>query len=91
MKLKNKKPYIDYLIVKLHERFIVQVGTEDLIIKRKRKWYQKDRSFKLVCCPQCQEERVIDILIALLEMEEIDYWDYERWERYCFSNEIELY
>ena len=91
MKLISKKPYIDYLIVKLHERFIVQVGTEDLIIKRKRKWYQKDRNFKLICCPQCQEERVIDMLIALLEMEEIDYWDYKRWERYCFSNEIELY
>ena len=94
MKLKNKKPYIDYLIAKLHKGFVIEVSEKELIIKRKRKWYQLDKTY--TAC-QNEEGKVLDegvvgyLLRMLCKVENIDVLSYEEWINEYFSNEIELY
>lgn len=94
MKLKNKKPYIDYLIAKLHKGFIVEVSDKELIIKRKRKWYQLDKTYKAY---ENEEGKVLDegvvgyLLRMLCKVENIEVSSYEEWINEHFSNEIELY
>ena len=94
MKLKNKKPYIDYLIAKLHKGFIIEVSDKELVIKRKRKWYQLDKTYKAYEYEEGKSlsEGVVGYLLRMLcEVENIDVFTYEEWVNEYFSNEIELY
>ena len=94
MKLLSKRPYIDYLIVQLHSKFIVEASDREVSITRKMKWFQRDKNYLMT---EKDENKVIDenlvlyMLAMICRFEQIEYLTYGEWIERNFSNEIELY
>lgn len=88
MKLINKTPYIHYLIVRLQDNdFKVKFESDSLSIFRKEKWFIPNKDFKFDFNTWEDEDRAINILTGILELDNISYIKFENWKWLYFEME----
>lgn len=86
MKLINKIPYIHYLIVRLQDNnFKVKFDSDSLSIFRKEKWNVPNKDFKFDFNTGKDEDRVINILTGILELDNVGYMKFEGWKFLYFE------
>lgn len=93
MKLKNKTPYIHYLISKLSENnFLIKITDKEVRVIKVRKWYQKKAEYRVWEKDKMLNEGIIAYALNMICLfEKIEVMQFNKWTEEYFTYEIELY
>lgn len=93
MKLKNRTPYIHYLVSKLSENnFIVTIKDKEITVTKVRKWYQKKIEYSVWDKGCSLSEGLIAYTLNMVCLfQKIEVMQFDKWIEEYFTYEIELY